>query len=199
MSLTRTSPAYTDPNAQHSALWRVCRTFLLEYLTKTDDNPLSFEESRFERVYAQLETYIFQPGPFPSEWLFHLSNLSLELPRVDLEHGLALRQMSSEERMWLIKQRLATRTGIPFIDDVLAVAASEDSEEKWSSHLAVTAPVLTVANTLTLALRLLKPQPVGLTAYHWQPVNQPFLTFPRHYTSLNFNVPPWPTSATSTC
>jgi Apea-like HEPN len=184
------TPAFTDPQSQLSALWHVCRTFLLEYLTLTSDNALRFEETRFERVYAQLEDYIFQPGPFPSEWLLHVSNLSLEPTRVDLEHGLALRQMPPEERTWLIKQQLYTRTGGRLFDNVLAVAAYEDTQAKWSSQLGVTAPVLTAGNTVTLALRLLKPQPIGLTGYHWQPVNQPFLTFPRLYTPFTFNVPP---------
>ncbi len=95
------TPAFSDPQAQLSALWRVCRVFLLEYVTVANDNALGFEEARFERVYAQLEAYLFQPGPFPCEWLLHLSNLSLEPNRVDVEAGLALRQMSPDDRVWL--------------------------------------------------------------------------------------------------
>jgi Apea-like HEPN len=172
------------------ALWRVCRTFPLEYVTLT--NTLSFDEPTFERVCAQVQEYIFRPGPFESEWLFHLSNLSLEPNRVDLGDQLALRQVPPDERVWLIKQFMRTpRTG-PFADNVLAVLAvleCKDMAAKWASAYQLTGPLLSTANTAVLALRLLKAQPVGLSGYHWQPVDQPLL-FPRHYTPLDFNRPP---------
>ena len=185
-------PIITPPSVvtrdQLSALWRVCRIFLLEYVTL--NNALSFEKAPFEHVYAQLQEYLSQPGPFASEWLLHLSNLSIEPNRVDLEEGLALRQVPQDERIWLIKLRLQSPLAGWFTHDVLAVLEYKDVEAKWSSHLQVTQAVLNTANTVVIALRLLKAQPVGLTGYHWQPVDQPFVTFPRHYTALNFNLPP---------
>jgi len=70
------------------------------------------------------------------------------------------------------------------------VVEYKDMQEKWTSALQIPIPAFTAAQTVVLALRLLNSQPVGLSGYHWQPVDQPFLRFPRHIGSFNFNEPP---------
>lgn len=186
-------PVNTSPSMltqeELSALWRVGRAFLLEYFTAHRD--LLFDMKVFEQLYGRLEEYIFHPGPFETEWLLHLQNVSLEPDRVQLADGLALRKLTPDERIWLIKQDLRERRYTDLSrSDVLAIIEYQDMQEKWLSALQLPGPAFSAAHTVVLALRLLDSQPVGLMDYHWQPIDQPFLYFPRLVYYSNFGQSP---------
>lgn len=146
-------------------------SLLFWFLTKNNQKTF-YTTSIFERLYTQLEQYIYQSEPFNSTWLVHLQNIASEVPSISLDRGVILRQVPDDEKITIVKEsarfpynRLAN-SGIP--DTFLEIHQPIDRILPPNQE-----DVTVIAQAVVLALRLLKENPVGMISYRWN-IDQPF-------------------------
>lgn len=77
----------------------------------------------------------------------HLEAVSLEQDRIEFEDGIAVRKLTPEERIWLIKQQMFARTD-RYPHDVRAVVEYKTTQDKWESSLQLSIPAYEAAQAV---------------------------------------------------
>jgi hypothetical protein len=146
------------PEIQLVWLASYCENFMFAYLNIVKE--LVFVSKDFEHVYAELEKFIYSTEPFEALWLIHLRNMISEVDMVPLEQGISLRKATRED---------IENTKIRITDIFL---------ERRYIHNRVSTPqyqdAAKIADTVVLALRLIKPNPIGVDSFNWRLIDQPF-------------------------
>jgi Apea-like HEPN len=146
------------PEIQLVWLASYCENFMFAYLNIVKE--LLFVSREFEHVYAELEKFIYSTESFEAIWLIRLRNLISEVDLVPLEQGISLRKAAREDienpeisitDVLLEKRYIHDRTSTPQFQDAGKTA-----------------------DTVVLALRLIKPDPIGIDSFYWRLIDQPF-------------------------
>jgi hypothetical protein len=134
--------------------------FLLVYFGQS--NTVTFILTLFERLYHQLEQYIYQTE-FTGVWLVHIRNLTLDnIERIQLDRHISLRRVTEAEKVSIIKNTM--RFTQHFVTDLP------------STFLEIHQPIDRLANPdqrsindliqpVVLALRLIKNNSIGVVSY----------------------------------
>jgi Apea-like HEPN len=160
---------YTPPETQMSLLESYLMTLLIQYLTKTQK--FIFKTEVFEPLYDKLEQYIYSTEPLKGVWLVFLRNLSSEIDSIQIDRYLILRQATYAEKVSVVKASrsfpgyLLTEIPMMFLEIHRLIDKTSPPDEEEA---------IKIAQSVVLALRLLKPSPVGISTHQWSVPDQPF-------------------------
>lgn len=154
-----------DPEQQNNAFEMRIITLLYEYLKA--NNNLTFLTDLYDRIYYQLEQYIYSTEPFRATWLVHIRNLALEPEKILLDRGLILRQTSHDEKEQYLNRQRYPNHFVP--TTYLEIHHSIDRVSRPNQQEAAI-----IAQSVVLALRLIKANPIGIDSYLWDVPDQPF-------------------------
>lgn len=84
-----------------ASLGWVFRTFLIEYLTRTQK--IVFSQNEYNDVYESLEKYIYDTEPMMTTTLYHLRNVKIGMEKISIGKRVFLRQSTYEEKKMLLE------------------------------------------------------------------------------------------------
>ncbi len=113
-----------EPEQQKNWLERYFATLLYEHLKTNPD--LSFSPDIFDRLYEQLEEYVYGSRPFVGVWSVHIRNLHLERDTLKIKGGMYLRRATHEEKVKAVKA--ASHPDAPQIADIPETLTEADRE-----------------------------------------------------------------------
>lgn len=159
-----------DVEQQNAHLQQHLSVFLREYLLIADQPVFSVDI--FNAIYTKFDDYIFSSQSFEAIWLVHLKNLHLETDRILLDRGISIRQTTYEEKVQALNNPydLFPTPFHRFASTYLEIHETTDRFTQPDQQKAST-----ITQAVVLALRLLKPNPVGIASYLWDVPNQPFI------------------------
>ena len=157
--------------------------FLFEYFRQS--GTVTFISTVFEYIYNQLEQYIYRTE-FTGMWLIHIRNLTLDdIERIQLDRNISLRRVTETEKVNIIKSSIL----FPMLPRPHSV--SDLPSTFLEIHQSVGRPpspnqqsINDLVQPVVLALRLIKPNPIGVISYQWSIPDQPFIMFAGFSTSL---------------
>lgn len=169
----------SEPRQQRYNLERYFHRFLLEYLKTNPDPPFSSEA--FDRLYEKLEEFIYGTQPIVGVWSVHIRNLKSELDNIKIKGGVYLRQATHEEKADAVKLAEANWQHIPFkfldVPEMFLDIYQQIDGATAQKPALTPQEVMSLAERLLLALRLLKPYPIGIASYRWDTPEQPFTLY----------------------
>lgn len=142
---------------------------LTQFLTNTQN--FIFKTEEFEHLYSKLEQYIYNTEALNGIWLVFLRNLSSEIDHIQIDRDLILRQATYAEKVSVVKVSrsfpgyLLTEIPNTFLEVHRLINKTSLPDEEEAKK---------IAQSVVLALRLLKPNPVGISTYQWSVPDQPF-------------------------
>jgi len=155
-----------DVEQQESNLQQFLFTLFREYHLTADD--YTFSSDIFDSVYLKFEQYIFSTEPFRSVWLIDIRNLHLAVDKIQLDRGVILRQTTHEEKVKALNVPFFS----PFTTAPYTYLEIHETADRFTQPDQQEATK--TAQAVVLALRLIKPNPLGIYSYVWDVPEQPF-------------------------
>ncbi len=168
---------FDDPEQQRGDIERYLATFLTEYI-KSNGDGFSFSLDIYNRIYDALEQYIFDTKPFEGIWSIHLRNMNSDIDTIQVDRNVYLRRATFEEKTDAVRKvshpHSVTMADVPefFLDIHEPIDRATISKSSPNPQQA-----MSISQKVVLALRLLKPNPVGAVSYQWTIPDQPFVIY----------------------
>lgn len=164
--------------------------FLTAYArsSETPEQATVFDTSRFESAYGVLIRYALN-DTVPSLWLLTVDNLRLEIPKVELEPNLVIRQLTNDEKIQAVNDAFQFGSTLGARGFNIPQTYIEYRTEVSKPPMPNVQDIDTGVRGAITRLRLIRTNPIGVSRFKWSTADQPMPVVTSSFGP--WEIPPW--------